>query len=270
MVTSWFPRDSEEKPSGVVLVVHGLNLNPIRMKGIVSVLNSINLEVLLLSLRGHGENFDKTSGECEEKARLNSFRKVTYQQWKSEIEEAYQQMIAKANKHNCPKYFVGYSLGGLMGCNLMVSLKSHGFNKMILFAPAITTHRIRVPFFKLLYLFPGLVVPSLSPTNYRANRGTPIAGYVSLLEGLQNYKAKLNDALNIPTIIFIDKKDELVSYQKLVSQIKNHRLKQWTVHKLVRHPRQLKYPFHHLIIDENSAGKKDWSIIRNKMIAHLS
>ncbi len=270
MVTSWFPQDSGKKSHGVVLVVHGLNLNPIRMKGIVAVLNSIKLEVLLLSLKGHGENFDKTSGENEERARLNSFRRVTYGQWKSEIEGAYQQVIDKANELNCPRYFVGYSLGGLMGCNLMVSLKNHGFDKMILFAPAIATHRIRVPFFKLLYLFPGLVVPSLSPSNYRANRGTPIAGYLSLLEALHNYKSKMNDTLNIPTVIFIDKNDELVSYRKLVSQIKNHHLKQWTVHKIVRHPGQLKYPFHHLIIDESSAGKKDWSIIRSKMIAHLS
>ncbi len=270
MITSWFPQDSGKKPSGVVLVVHGLNLNPTRMKGIVSVLNSINLEVILLSLKGHGDNFDKTFGESDEKARLNSFRKVTYQQWKSEIEEAYQRVNDRANELISPKYFVGYSLGGLMGCDLMVSLKNHGFDKMILFAPAINTHRIRVPFLKLLYFFPSLVIPSLSPSNYRANRGTPIAGYVSLLEALQNLKTKFNGALNIPTVIFIDKKDELVSYQKLISQIKNHQLKHWTVHKIIRHPGQLKYPFHHLIIDENSAGKKDWSIIRNKMIAHLS
>jgi hypothetical protein len=157
-----------------------------------------------------------------------------------------------------------------MGCDLMLSLKNHDFDKMILFAPAIAIHKIRVPLFKILNFFPRLVIPSLSPSKYRANRGTPIAAYLSLLEALGNYKTKLNGALNIPTVIFIDKNDELVSYQKLVSQIQKHRLEQWTIHKIERHPKQLTYPYHHLIIDEKSAGKNEWSIIRNKMIAHLS
>ncbi len=121
MITKWFTSTTPEIPAGVVLVIHGLNLNPNRMKEIISILNDINLEVLLLSLYGHGNNFNKQTGKNESKARLNSFKKVTYDKWKTETQLGYGIILKRAKQLNCPVYFVGYSLGGLMGCDLMVS-----------------------------------------------------------------------------------------------------------------------------------------------------
>ena len=53
----WFNADRREKITGVALVIHGLNLRPDKMGSIISCLNTSGIDVLNLSLRGHGENY---------------------------------------------------------------------------------------------------------------------------------------------------------------------------------------------------------------------
>ncbi len=266
----WYYQTALETAKGMVLVVHGLNLKPEKMSAIIAVLNEIGLDALLLSLKGHGEESGNLNTGQIARLRLKAFKKVTHRIWQDEVREGYKLCQQRAESLGCPIYFVGYSLGGLLGCNMVLSYRTPVFERMFLFAPAIATHRVRVPFFRLLYLFPGIVIPSLSPKNYRANRGTPVAAYLSLLEAVRGFKARLNSSLNIPSVVVIDRDDELVSYQKIKSLVKNHQLTQWLVHKIKRNPHRLKYPFHHLIIDQSSAGDSEWVAICELMIRHFT
>lgn len=266
----WYYQSIEPSTLGIALVIHGLNLNPVRMSRIVNLLNNLGIDVCLLSLRGHGDNFLKNGGRNPMRSRMRSFSSVTYAIWKSEVEFAYNEVIRHSEDLQVPFYFVGYSLGGLLGCDLLSRKKKKIFQKMVLFAPALTPHRVRVPFLRLLFLFPKLIIPSLSPKFYRANWGTPIAAYLSLLEAVRNFKQNISCRLNIPTVVFLDRNDELVSYSKLKRFIKKHKLNLWKIHKIKRNPEQLKFPYYHLIIDENSAGQKDWKAIVEKTIHHLA
>ncbi|MBU2511675.1 lysophospholipase [bacterium] len=265
----WFS-NADAKPRGLVLVVHGLNLKPDRMRGIISILMDDDLDVLLLSLQGHGSNFKKQEGKSDAISRLNALKEVSAEIWRSEMQAAHAALSRRADSLNCPVYFVAYSLGGLLGCDLQLSFNHPVFAKMVLFAPALATHRIRVPFFRLFHLFSRLVIPSLSPESYRSNRGTSVAAYLSLLNIIRAFKARASINLNIPTLVFIDRNDELVSLSKVNQLIADHQLDQWRVYPIERHPDQLRYPFYHLLIDEEATGSDLWAEIRQMMINHLS
>ena len=268
-VLTWFQHVSSRPARACAMVIHGLNLNPCRMNEIVSLLNDNDIDVMLLSLRAHAMRSDGRDSKSDQAKRLNAFKTVSYPGWREEVKTAYQELAARAQAQSCPVYLVAYSLGGLMGCDFLLHQPQPVFEKMVLFAPAIAPHRIRVPFLKTLYLFPRLVVPSLSPRHYRANRGTPIAAYLALLEAARSFKQRIDQRLNIPTLVFIDKKDELVSYGKLKKLIALHSLDQWQMVPIRRNPDQMAFPFHHLIIDARSAGEHFWQTITSKIVEHL-
>ena len=77
------------KIKGVALVIHGLNLRPDKMEPIISLLTHSNLDVLNLSLRGHGSNYLHKKGEDDGKARLEAFKTVSYELWIDEVYYAY-------------------------------------------------------------------------------------------------------------------------------------------------------------------------------------
>src|SRR5271157_3010841 len=85
--SQWFKIRRTKKTRGVALVVHGLNLRPERMESIITELNDTGIDVLNLSLRGHGNNYLKNMNICSDGARLESFRTVTYSLWLNEIYE---------------------------------------------------------------------------------------------------------------------------------------------------------------------------------------
>jgi hypothetical protein len=89
--TRWYLADSQKKTSGVALVIHGLNLRPDRMEPIISQLGQAGIDALNVSLRGHGENFDHRQGIDSAKARLETFKAVSYPLWTNEAYCAYLQ-----------------------------------------------------------------------------------------------------------------------------------------------------------------------------------
>ncbi|MEI6127603.1 MAG: hypothetical protein WCQ99_13745, partial [Pseudomonadota bacterium] len=53
----WYTCAAPGKPKGVALVIHGLNLKPDKMLPIIAPLNAAGIDVLNVSLRGHGSNY---------------------------------------------------------------------------------------------------------------------------------------------------------------------------------------------------------------------
>ncbi len=266
----WHNRKGIAQLKGVALVTHGLNLRPERMGDIIRALNEAGIDVLNLSLFGHGNNFMKISGLTEEEARLESFRLTSYPLWTSEVHEAYLNVRKRAASKKVPVYFVGYSLGGLIGCNLLSSAKNVFFNRMILFAPS-----FRVPagahLLKPLTPFPHLVIDSLSPPSYRSNDGTPMAAYNALFEAIEHFEGGSMERLNIPTLVFIDEKDEFVPYEK-INELAEQKFSRWEVVPITKDEADSKAKAlsHHLIIDEASMGKESWKQMKLKMIRHFN
>ena len=96
-----------------------------------------------------------------------------------------------------------------------------------------------------------------------------MAAYNALFEGIEHFNKNMDQKLNVPTIIFIDKQDELVPYRKLKRIIRNRRLHQWKLHPLKRYIKGTKEKMKHLIIDESSIGKEAWNEMKGHIIHHL-
>jgi hypothetical protein len=159
-------------------------------------------------------------------------------------------------------------MGGLLGVDLLVSNMGVIFDKMVLFAPALKMHK-RNGLLKILSPFPRLVIPSLGHMSYRTNDGTPMGAYNALFEMHAHVEKGLGPIINIPTIVFIDKKDELISFTGLQKIIRDQNLDRWRIIPIKKDKTGAQVKMHHLIIDEASVGKNMWQEIVEATISHL-
>jgi len=259
-VTQWFYADPQHKPRGVAVVTHGLNLRPEKMYAIIRILNQEGIDAINVSLRGHGDNYRRRSGTAEAEDRLASFTHVAFLVWLREVHEAYLKALLRARRYGVPIYFAGYSLGGLLGCTLVLSHPQVHFHKMIFFSPSLVLQK-KSYLLKPLQPFSGFVIDSLSPEDYRANSGTPIGAYNALFDALQLFTDHAHTRLNIPTLVVIDAQDEFIDYDGLQTFISAHRFNKWQFHVVEKDESLAMAIPHHLIIDELCTGTEAWQNI---------
>ena len=264
----WYKRQNESTLNGVALVIHGLNGRPDKMESIIAEMTAAGIDCLNLSLRGHGENYSQLDDTNSAKARMQAFKSVSYRLWRAEIFQAYQQAKIKSDRYQTCLFLVGFSMGGLLGVDLFTSNPYVKFDKMVLFAPALVMHN-RNYLLKTISPFPELVVPSMAPDAYLANKGTPMAAYNALFEAAKHFKNNLDSKINAPTVIFIDEQDELISFFGLEAMIQKHKLDQWKLKPVEKDETATETEMHHLIIDEASVGKQTWKEIVGTTITHL-
>jgi alpha-beta hydrolase superfamily lysophospholipase len=247
--------------SAVALVIHGLNVNPLRMDPLAHELNSWGVATLRCSLSGHANSLP--AGE----ARLASLRQVTYGLWRDEAAAAYRLAAQQAEQRNAPMLLVAFSLGALIGCTAALHSAGVHFARLVLFAPALRIRR-RSGILQLLSRWPQLVIRSLSPAAYRANPGTPIAAYNALYAAQRDFERSVGPQLNIPTLVFVDPRDEMVSYPGLGQLIAQHGLTQWQLQPVHKAP-DANTSYHHLLIDRESVGATAWRQMMAQMHTHL-
>ncbi|MEJ2728765.1 MAG: alpha/beta hydrolase [Deltaproteobacteria bacterium] len=264
----WYKRKDNTKLNGVALVIHGLNCRPDKMKSIIAKMNDFGIDCLNLSLRGHGENYSALNHAESADARMEAFKSVSYPLWKSEVYQASQRVERIGNLYAAPMFFIGFSMGGLLGVDLLSSNPRVKFDKMVLFAPAIKMHK-RNSLLKILSPFPGIVIPSIAHKSYLTHNGTPIAAYNALFEMYAHLEKNMNSKINIPTVIFIDKQDELISFSGLQNMVRNQNLDQWKIQPVKKDKTATKIKMHHLIIDEACVGKNMWHQIVEVTITHF-
>jgi len=264
----WFHRNADQELKGIALIIHGLNLRPEKMESIIAILTGMGVDALNVSLRGHGQNYSQQDGSNDAQARLNAFKSVSYDLWREEIYAAYNIAKIRSTQNGIPLFFVGFSFGALMGVDLLASRPDVEFDRMVLFAPGLKIHS-RYQIVRILAPFPGLTVPSFAIKSYRANDGTPIAAYNALLDSLEHLDHNLNSKINVPALIFIDKKDEFVSYDELKKLVENENLDRWKFHEVKKEAGGEPGKIHHLIIDEASTGQDAWREITDVMVEHL-
>lgn len=265
----WHQRQPNTKLNGVALVIHGLNGRPDKMEAIIEKLNVHGIDCLNLSLRGHGNNFSPINNTENEAARMAAFKFVSYPLWKTEAYLAFQLVKKRSRLLGAPLFFIGFSMGGLLGVDLLASNPNVSFDKMVLFAPAIAMFK-RNYLIKFLAPFPKLVVPSAGHQAYLANDGTPIAAYNAMFEMHAHFEANMDSIkINVPTVIFIDEEDELVSFSSLQKMVQNQNLDQWRIHPVKKDEATTEVKMHHLIIDAASVGNKMWQKIVDVTIKHL-
>jgi len=265
----WFNSQPPETLRGVALVIHGLNLDPDRMGPIINSLTRVGIDVLGLSLRGHGANYAHRDNMDAAAARLESFKNVSYSLWTNEAYLAYIQVQQRAQQRQVPVFLVAFSIGGLIGLDLLVSNPDVGFDKAVLLAPAISL-RATIYLERALSWFPRLVIPSLTNEAYLANeKGTPVAAYNALFEALYHFEDNAGPKLNLPTLIFIDEQDEFIPLGGLKNLAEEHKLDQWKFYIVQKKEEMSAGTFHHHIIDASSTGEGAWRDMMATITGHL-
>jgi alpha-beta hydrolase superfamily lysophospholipase len=264
-ISSSYPENSK----GVALVIHGLNLKPDKMNPIITLLTQFNIDVLKMSLSGHGKNYTAKIDIDTSRARMETFKKASFRLWREETYRAYDIAEKMSREKGVPLFLVGYSLGGLMGVDLFATCSAAYFNRMVLLAPALKLHTLYYAA-KFFFPFPKLVIPSFSPASYRANFGTPVAAYHALFEAIEHFHQNMTSKLNVPTIVIIDPLDELIPYNRLEQTIESRNFDHWEFHLLKKSEKNAKKIPHHLIIDESTAGEDAWKQMKHLIIRHLA
>jgi pimeloyl-ACP methyl ester carboxylesterase len=265
----WFNSPNPEALQGVALVIHGLNLRPDRMAPIIDNLTQSGIDVLGLSLRGHGANYAHRDEMDAAAARLESFKNVSYTLWLNEAYLAYRQVQKRAKQENIPVFLTAFSIGGLIGLDLLISNPDVHFDKMVLLAPAISLHPT-IYLERVLSPFPRLVIPSLADDAYLANKhGTPVAAYNALFEALYHFEENAGSKLNIPTLVFIDEQDEFIPLQGLKELVAEHKLDQWQFYIVHQKEEMETGTFHHHIFDSSSTGEAVWQDMMTETTRHL-
>lgn len=252
-----FWSDEPEGPiKAVVILLHGLNLKPQKMDDWSKALTSHGAYTIRTALYGH-------SGSYEE------MRDVTADKWRSQFKEVMEKALSIAKEHHVPISLVGFSLGALVGLEWL-SAKDVPLHKMVLIAPALSTPWYSETAIKILSMFGrGFMLPSRSPKDYRANKGTSIAAYQALFELKHSLEKNGYKNINIDTLVLIDRADELVSSQDIQKIITTNRLSRWTLEMVDNQFAHLRFGFRHLMVDEEAMGKKLWSKVVGLVIGHL-
>ena len=264
----WHKRQNHIKLNGIALVIHGLNCRPDKMEAIIARMNAGGIDCLNLSLRGHGQNYTPIENTTSADARMQAFKTVTYPMWKTEAYQAYRLVARESILQGVPLFLIGFSMGGLLGVDLAVSNPNVKFDRMVLFAPALKM-RSRNRLLKILSPFPKLVVPSAGEPSYLANEGTPMAAYNALFEMHAHFENHPDPKINIPTLVFIDEQDEIISFSGLQQMIRIQNFDQWRIHPVTKDKTTHAVKMHHLIIDEASVGHNMWQKMVEATIAHL-
>ncbi len=218
----------------LVLLGHGVNLNPEKMNDLLEELNLNGHDVVKIALAGHrpGENQIICSSKL----------------WMDEFIQAYNYSNNIAKEKNYPLNFLGYSLSALIALNLEIENKV-SFHRKIFLAPALELKGI-TKIMKVLsnvsYLNKFTVLPD---ENFHMN------SYKALFDLHQIYQENKSKTPDTLTLIITRKSDEVISYKDTLKLINSYSLNSWTLKKL---DDSQTVKVQHFCFDKNCMNKKQW------------
>ncbi|GHV22158.1 hypothetical protein FACS189494_08590 [Spirochaetia bacterium] len=252
---------------GIVLLAHGLNVRPSKMgtpynEGtLVHLFVNNGFDVLRITLSGHGSSIDE-------------MKSVTAGLW---LDDAFNAYLSAIDTGSIPIFLCGFSLGALVYEVLMNQENNSEiaadkktpvvFKKAVLFSPAVAIKKSAHNILMLnTFIKDDSIIDSVSPAQYRAQKGASIAAYKSLflLEAdLIKYRFKQS---NIPTLVFIDPNDELISHAGLQKHISEFSLTNWNLIKISNDGASIRPKYHHLLIDSKCVSSAVWKKISWQII----
>lgn len=240
-----FP-SSIPKPRGVFLVIHGLNLRPSALNPISTALAQMGFHSYRMTLAGHNEVRDQPFDEGV---------------WLEDVRKAYTDLRARFK--TLPIFITGYSLGGLLATRILDSLPPADLPRgMILIAPALSLRSF--PELASIFRLPppwSLEIPNLAPRPYRRYPSTPLFWYsntLTIYRDVQNLHHP-NLLAQIPTLVFINPRDELISPRGVRDWIdENGMASTWRV-QLIQPSVSSPLLAEHLMLDLDSLGEQEWT-----------
>jgi hypothetical protein len=179
--------------------------------------------------------------------------------WEDDMHKGYTLARSIADQHALPLFFLGYSLGALVGQNLICCRgKNIEFNKQVLLAPAVAIKLPQLLKSGVSFLADNLRIPSYTPEDYRLSNSVPAKVYKMMFERERGILDTRFVHLNLPTLLIIDPKDELISYKKIKDYISKYKLTNYQCVVLESDLKLRNSKYHHLIINERTMGEKNW------------
>ena len=215
---------STEKISrGNVILTHGLNLNPEKLKELALWFNDVGFDVYLLRYSGHRPNED--AGEFSFESSMNLLKNL--------IDELKGDYI-----------YCAFSLGCLVYAKAIRENLIPEAKKNIFLSPVFKPTK----FIQISGLIPfNISIPSLLYKDYQIHRSLPSKIYRSILNesiSIENLPFK-ND-----TFVFIDKWDLALDVKAILPLISSYQLKYFETRK-TQAPK-------HLLVDSHSVGEDHW------------
>ena len=96
-----------------------------------------------------------------------------------------------------------------------------------------------------------------------------MAAYNALFEMYDHFSNHLGPKINVPTVVFIDKQDELISFSGLQEMVQKQNLNQWKIYPVEKDSRATEIKMHHLIIDQAALGPVMWRKVADSTSMHL-
>lgn len=237
---------------GSALVVHGLNLIPERMSPIGETLEQAGFDTLNLDLTGIRD--------------MDKFRHVNLEKWKDDIRSGFKEL--KTKQRGEKTLIVGFSLGGMLTINQILE-GNISADKVVYFAPAISMTKFAHFIENFFFLPSSTRIPSFGPAGYKSHWATPISAYRALFEGAQEVEHLEKSKLEMPGLIIMDPRDQLVSFEGVKAFAKNYQLP-WEFFETSTNRGHVSGGNHHIIIDPESIGEKSWLTLKHKIETFVS
>ncbi|MBC7540468.1 MAG: alpha/beta hydrolase [Bacteriovorax sp.] len=243
--SKWFHSDFKNDTVAVVLIAPGLNLLPSKMDSLAKFFASKKCDVLRISLGANPEH------------------------WTEKFSDSYDAALEHAEIMQRPLYFLGFSLGALVGIHYIARHPYQQFIKCALIAPATHTRAYTIIPALLAKIFPKGSLPSLNLEKYRERSRTTLAEYKKMRTLQNDIKITLkNNDMNIATLLITNPQDELVKSSDLVKFAGSNPM--WNTLELTNKGSLLSKKYHHLIIDSDSIGAEEWEKLLQSLSNHFA
>ncbi|MBU6375516.1 MAG: alpha/beta hydrolase, partial [Bdellovibrionales bacterium] len=248
-----------DAPQGFVLLGHGLNLKPSKMRSIAEAIcnSESGLACRIIQLPGHEEQAPQ------------SMKTISGALWKKALSSEVDQVSEMASRRKVPVYFLGYSLGGLMGEWALLGHEQSPFKKMVLIAPALSAY-LYARAVVCLPLTNGVILPSKNHLEYRVHSGTSLGAYRAMFSIMKEVRKSGSKRLDIPTLIFTNPADELVDAEELKRWAVDSSLSKWEFVSVPALESKLKPVYQHLMIDSDTMGDGAFTFLSSRIREFLN
>ncbi len=214
---------TEKISQGNVILTHGLNLNPDKLKELARWFNEIGFDVFLLRYSGHRPN--EEAGNFSFDSSIDILKHLI-----NELKGDY--------------IYCAFSLGCLIYAKALQQKEITEAKRNIFLSPAFKPTKA----IQISGLIPfNIPIPSLLYKDYQIHRSLPSKIYRSIF----NVSISLKDLpFKNETIVFLDKGDLALDVKKILQMITSYQVKYYKVRKTPA-PK-------HLLVDSHSVGEDHW------------
>lgn len=237
----WFP--AEGRARGVVVVTHGMNMQPSCMDALATEMARQGFEVYRPAFSGH----------C---AGHGDYLRVTAADWEADARRVHRAAALKAEALKKPLYLLAYSFTSLI---FQTMSKELPFSKRAYLAPPFATKFWYPALRWIAGRFPDFSYGTFNP-HCAANPRSSGRSLLALEEFMKKWRDGQGGDDPAPLLAFAEPADELVSFEGVKAEAAAHG--NWRVEAISNKGHTLPKTYHHLIVDEASLGANEWDRLR--------